>query len=275
MTAVAEAIAAGVIGDRLWFYTNYHCNLACRYCLTDSSPRAARRLLDLDAMIDIAGEALGLGYTGFGVTGGEPFLLPDLPARLARLADMAPVVVLSNATLFTDRLLKRMAPLAGRPVAVQVSLDSADADANDRLRERGNHRRVVDAIPLLRAAGLRVRVATTSEGLADDDRRRLCALHRALGVEDEDHVVRPVVRRGRAATEGIGVEATARDLPAELTITADGAFWSPFGPTVRDGRLDGDLLLTRTTRPLSIPAAAMVGVAEELSRGEEPSLGVR
>jgi sulfatase maturation enzyme AslB (radical SAM superfamily) len=23
---------------RLWLYANYHCNLACRYCLTDSAP---------------------------------------------------------------------------------------------------------------------------------------------------------------------------------------------------------------------------------------------
>ena len=44
-------------------------------------------------------------------------------------------------------------------------------------------------------------------------------------------------------------------------VTADGAFWSPFGPTVHGGRLDTDLLLTRTTRPLTIPAAAMLRVA--------------
>ncbi len=36
-----EAIAAGTIGSRLWFYTNYHCNLACSYCLTGSSPHVA------------------------------------------------------------------------------------------------------------------------------------------------------------------------------------------------------------------------------------------
>jgi hypothetical protein len=59
----------------------------------------------------------------------------------------------------------------------------------------------------------------------------------------------------------LGVVATLADLPAELTITADGAFWSPFGPTVHGGRLDTDLLITRTTRPLSIPATAMLRIA--------------
>jgi hypothetical protein len=57
---------------------------------------------------------------------------------------------------------------------------------------------------------------------------------------------------------GLGVEAGPADLPAELTISADGAFWSPFGPTVHGGRLDTDLLLTRVTRPLTRPAAALL-----------------
>ncbi|MGH8999849.1 MAG: hypothetical protein ACRDY7_10730 [Acidimicrobiia bacterium] len=52
------------------------------------------------------------------------------------------------------------------------------------------------------------------------------------------------------------------DHPAELTVTADGAFWSPFGPTVTNGDLDTDLLVTRTTTPLDVPAAAMVRLVE-------------
>jgi hypothetical protein len=144
---------------------------------------------------------------------------------------------------------------------VQVSLDSADPEANDGMRGPRNFEKVVDAIPRLRERGIAVRLATTTEGLEPDGLARLCELHRSLGVPDEDHVVRPVVRRGRALDHGLGVEAALADLPAELTITADGAFWSPFGPTVRGGRLDTDLLLTRTTRPLSIPAAAMLRVA--------------
>ncbi|HKA48608.1 MAG TPA: hypothetical protein VKK19_03335, partial [Candidatus Dormibacteraeota bacterium] len=96
---------------------------------------------------------------------------------------------------------------------------------------------------------------------------RLCTLHRSLGVADEDHVVRPIVRRGRAVDHDLGLDAQLTDLPAELTITADGAFWSPFGPTVHGGRLDTDLLLTRTTRPLSVPALAMLKVAGAFPAG--------
>ena len=261
MTAVAQAVAGGVIGGRLWLYANYHCNLTCTYCLTESAPAVARRQLPLERLAEIASEARETGFTALGVTGGEPFLVGGLPGALAAMASQLPTVVLSNGTLFTPRLLAEMAPLAGLDLAVQVSLDSADPEANDEMRGPRNFAKVVEAIPRLRALGLTVRVATTTEGMTPEALARLCDLHRSLGVDDEDHVVRPIVRRGRAVDHGMGMDAEPGDLPAELTITAGGAFWSPFGPTVHGGRLDTDLLVTRTTRPLSVPASAMLRIA--------------
>ncbi|MGH9188861.1 MAG: radical SAM protein [Acidimicrobiales bacterium] len=278
MTAVADAAAGGVLGDRVWLYSNYHCNLACAYCLTDSAPSSPRRDLSAEAMVTVARQAAELGFGALGVTGGEPFLRSDLPETLATLAAVLPTVVLSNATLFAGARLERLRPLADLDVAVQVSLDRAEAAANDELRAAGNHARVVEAIPRLVEMGIRVRIGTTLDPAAeigDDEKARLCALHRALGVGDEDHVVRPVVRRGRAAATDMGVPATAADLPPELTITADGAFWSPFGPTVRDGRLDTDLLVTRTTDPLDIPASALARLVEARPPGDDSRLGIR
>ena len=43
VSAVAEAIAEGRISARLWIYANYHCNLRCTYCLTESAPGVPRR----------------------------------------------------------------------------------------------------------------------------------------------------------------------------------------------------------------------------------------
>jgi MoaA/NifB/PqqE/SkfB family radical SAM enzyme len=261
VSGVAQAVADGIIGGRLWLYSNYHCNLTCTYCLTESAPRVARRQLPVERLPEIAVEARRTGFTSLGVTGGEPFLVAGLARALAGMAAELPTLVLSNGTLFNAGLLAQLEPLVGLEFAVQLSLDSADPDLNDAFRGPRNFARVLEAIPRLRAIGVRVRVATTSDGLEPEALARLCELHRSLGVPDEDHVVRPIVRRGRAAGAGMGVEAGLADLPAELTITADGAFWSPFGPTVQGGRLDTDLLVTRSTRPLSVPAAAMLKVA--------------
>ncbi|MGH3570635.1 MAG: radical SAM protein [Pseudonocardiaceae bacterium] len=273
--SVGVAVAGGRLPGRVWLYSNYHCNLACTYCLTESGPGVARRELPPTVMIEISRQARELGFTDLGVTGGEPFLVPAMPELLGELAEILPVVALTNGTLFSRRLLARVEPLAGLPVALQISLDRPDPDVNDAMRAPGNFRKVAAAIPELVGRGITVRIATTVESLDEVERERLCALHREWGVPDCDHVIRPIVRRGRAVAHGLGVLATQPDLPAELTITAAGAFWSPFAPTVRDGTLDTDLLITRTTRPLSVPAQALLRLIEARPPGGDSTLNIR
>ena len=273
--ALGAAIDAGRVADRLWLYSNYHCNLRCRYCLTESAPGVPRRLLGAGDMVESARQARALGFRALGVTGGEPFLLPDLPEVLAELARILPVLVLTNATLFTGRVLARLRPLAELPVALQISLDSAEPELNDEFQAPHNFEKVVAAIPRLVELGIPVRIATTGERNTPEQMERLCALHRSLGVPDEDHVVRPIVRRGRAIDHELGVAAEPKDLFPELTLTADGAFWSPFGPTVHAGRLDTDLLLTRQRLPLDRPARALLAAADANPEGHDATLNIR
>ncbi len=155
MTAIAAALGEGRVSPRLWMYANYHCNLRCTYCLTESAPGVPRRLLAPETMVAHAREARELGFTALGVTGSEPFLIDGMPDLIAELAGILPVVVLSNGTLFTGRRLAAIEVLAG-------------LDVNG------------------------VRIATTledPEAVDPGERARLCALHRSLGVGDEDHVV--------------------------------------------------------------------------------------
>lgn len=274
---VAEAIDAGTMGGRLWFYTNYHCNLECTYCLTASGPAVPRRLFDPGLVVDLVGQAKELGFTSIGVTGGEPFMVSTMPDLLERIADLLPVIVLSNATLFTGPRLDRVAAFAGRPIQIQVSLDAPDSGPNDTKRGEDNWSTVAEAVPALVARGVRVRLATTTEegALSAEDHERLCALHRSWGVPDEDHIVRPIISRGRAVADVLGVHADQSNLPAELCLTVDGAYWSPFGPTVNNGRLDTDLLITRTINPLRVPAGAMARLATGRPAGADAQLGIR
>jgi MoaA/NifB/PqqE/SkfB family radical SAM enzyme len=278
VTAVAEAIAAGAVGGRLWFYANYHCNLKCSYCLTESGPTVPRREFDAQAVLDRVDEAVELGFTAFGVTGGEPFIRDDMPELVAELARRLPTVVLSNATLFNERRLRALEPLADLPVHIQISLDHPDSIENDEMRGPENFRKVMEAIPKLVERGIGVRIATTledPEAVDPVERERLCELHRSMGIPDEDHVVRPIIHRGRAATNEMGLLAGFEQLEPELTLTADGAFYSPFGPTVRGGRLDTDLLVSRATAPLQRPVDALLKIADQLPDGHDASIGIR
>lgn len=273
---IAEAVRNGTLPGRVWLYSNYHCNLACSYCLTESSPRSERRILGAEQMVAVAEQAAELGFTALGVTGGEPFLLPWLPEAVLEMAHHLPLVLLTNGTLFSGERLERAAKLAHPNVALQISLDSHLPDVNDMARGPDNFAKVVEAVPRLIARGVRVRIATTIAGPADDPALDpLRELVISLGVAADDHLVRPIVRRGRADEFGLGVRAVARDIPSELTITADGAFWGSFGPTVRNGRLDTDLLLTRTILPLSIPANALLAAILGMPEGADAKLGIR
>jgi MoaA/NifB/PqqE/SkfB family radical SAM enzyme len=274
--SLARAVAEGRVGDRLWLYATYHCNLACVYCLTESSPRIAeRRTLTREAMRRAVEEARDLGFASVGITGGEAFMLPWFPEVLVELSAILPTLTLTNATLFTDRMLRRLEPLAGLEAALQVSLDSDEPARNDELRGPDNWSRVVESIPKLLGLGLCVRIATTVEHQTPEELERLCALHRGLGISDEDHVVRSVVRRGRADVEGLGVVPGATDILPELTITADGAFLNPFGPTVRHGRTDLDLLVGRQTQPLAATTERFLRVAADQPAGADVVRNIR
>lgn len=273
MSKVGESVSTGQLSGCLWLYSNYHCNLSCKYCLTESAPGVDRRLLGSERMLELAREGARLGFTSIGVAGGEPFLLKDMPELLAQLAEVLPVVVLTNGTLFTPALLERMRPLAELPVTLQVSLDAAAAARNDLNRQDGNFDVVMEALPRLVELGLKVRIATT--GGEEDGDPGLCELHRGLGIAEEDHIVRPVVRRGRAVDLDLGVEGSVDTLPPELTITADGAFWSPFSATIHEGKLDTDLLISRTVMPLDKPVDALLGLLKGRPPGGDVSLNIR
>jgi MoaA/NifB/PqqE/SkfB family radical SAM enzyme len=274
--AIRDAVSEGRMGDRLWLYATYHCNLACAYCLTESSPRIAnRRTLDADTMVRATREAKELGFSCVGITGGEVFVLPDFAETLQRVAEVLPVLALTNGTLFTERLLARLQPLSDLDVAFQLSLDSDEPARNDKLRGPENFAKVLDAVPRLLAQGLRVRIATTVADQGAAELERICALHRRLGIPDDDHVVRSVVRRGRAVTTGMGVGLGPTDVLPELTLTADGAFLHPFAPTVLNGRTDLDLLVSRQIAPLEAPARRFLSVVQEQPVGADVVRSIR
>ncbi len=277
MSSVSEALASGELPGRIWFYSNYHCNLTCTYCFTESSPGVAKRAMDPDQIIRIAREAKELGYTEFGITGGEPFLLPYMVDLLKELGSIGPTIVISNGTVFGPKRFARAVELAGHDVAIQISLDAPVPDLNDEMRGEENFAKVTNLIPRLVDAGVRVRIATTVEPdrLDRDQHDALCALHRGWGVSDDDHIVRPVITRGRAAEQEIGTSLAFHEFPAELTFSADGAWWGPFGPSMSGGRPDTDMLITRTVEPVATPAAALLRLAAGRPKGADTQLGIR
>ncbi|MCZ4101267.1 radical SAM protein, partial [Streptomyces sp. H39-C1] len=213
---------------RLWIYTNFHCNLACDYCAVASSPKAAPRTLPTETFRALVDEAVQAGFTELYLTGGEPFLHPDIIGLLDYASTELPTVVMTNAMLLRGRRAAGLADLADRKLTVQTSLDGATAHTHDLHRGSGSWQRTLDGIHHLIGLGLPPRVALTETEDNTHEIPAVAALLAGLGLPADHFAVRPLLRRGFAETgEEIGEDSS---IP-ELTVTADGLHWHPAGAT--------------------------------------------
>jgi MoaA/NifB/PqqE/SkfB family radical SAM enzyme len=238
MTPVADCPA---IAPRLWVYTNFDCNLSCSYCVARSSPRVERRALSLPSYRALIDEAAACGITEVFLTGGEPFLLPDIADRIRAAAERMQTTVLTNAMLFQGRRLETLRSLAGLDVIYQVSLDGADAATHDAYRGPGSWQKALAGIETLCSLGMTVAIGSTETPANSGALDALRCFVARLGIPAERHFIRPLARRG-FSTEGM--EVTAADLVPEVTVSVDGVYWHPLA-------CEDDLLVTRRVFPFA------------------------
>lgn len=230
---------------RLWLYTNFHCNLACDYCAVASSPKAAARTMPAGQFRGLVEEAVNEGFTEICLTGGEPFLHPDIMGLLDYASQRLPTVVLTNGMLLRGRRLDGLASLAGRALTIQTSLDGAHPMTHDAHRGAGSWARTVEGIRQAAALGLPVRVAMTQTPENAAEIPEVAGLLATLGVPGEGFAVRPLLRRGLS---GSGLDIGADSTIPELTVSTDGLHWHPAGA---DASTSPDMLLAGPGTPLA------------------------
>jgi uncharacterized Fe-S cluster-containing radical SAM superfamily protein len=252
------------LGSRLWLYTNFDCNLACDYCCARSSPRTAARRLPPDVARRACEEFAGLGGREILLTGGEPFLDPDLPHLVDAAARWAPVTILTNAMVIGRGSRRRMLDaLDPARVTMQVSLDSGTPDLHDRHRGTGSFDRARAGITLLRELGFRVRVAATVD---EADAAEEAGFHALLDADDippADRLVRRVARTGFAEH---GLELTIDTLWPEPALAADGAWWHPVAIT------EPDMQVASTPLPLVTALAVIRATLHDPNRDRHTAL---
>jgi uncharacterized Fe-S cluster-containing radical SAM superfamily protein len=168
LTARGEARATvALTGLRtLWINTGTLCNLTCRNCYIESSPRNDRlayiSAAEVAAYLDeIARDSLPTEEIGF--TGGEPFMNPDLPAMLAdALGRGFSVLVLTNAMRPMCKMAAALLALKaahGERLRIRVSLDHYAAPIHEAERGHRSFRPTVEGLAWLAREGFPVDVA--------------------------------------------------------------------------------------------------------------------
>lgn len=227
---------------KLWLYTNYDCNLKCSYCVAESTPTAPRRALGLANVQRLVDEAVELGFAEVFFTGGEPFILSDIYDMLAYSSARLTTNVLTNATFLRGKRLERLLAIANDNLVMQVSLDGGAPEHHDAYRGQGTWVKTVEGIKTLQGLGFRVRLSTTETPANSAHLDRVCEFHRALGIPEEDHFIRPLARRG-FSQEGLKVDKT--NLVPEVTVGSDGVYWHPLS-TDPDMRVRAEIFPLKT-----------------------------
>ena len=144
----------------------YACNYACTHCLSSSGRRDPRELStqQCEAVID---ELKRMQVFYINVGGGEPTIRPDFWHLLQYAVDRNIGVKFStNGSQITP---EKASYLASTPyVDVQISLDGATAEINDRVRGKGSFDIAVQALTRLRDAGFedaKISVVMTRENV--------------------------------------------------------------------------------------------------------------
>jgi Radical SAM superfamily len=189
--------------ETLWFNTGTLCNLTCRHCYIESSPKndrlvyltAAEAASYLDEI-----ERDGLPTSLIGFTGGEPFMNPELPAMLDDALQRGfDVLVLTNAMKPMTKCrpaLLRLRDCYGGRLTIRVSLDHYGRPVHEDERGRRSWQPTIDGLLWLARNGFAPHVAS-----------------RRLSGESE-----AAIRCGFAESfAGLGVSIDAED-PVALTV---------------------------------------------------------
>lgn len=149
ITAKGETRAAVTLTklDSLWLNTGTLCNIECANCYILSSPRNDSLVyLSLADVVPFLDDAKDIGTREIGITGGEPFMNPDIIAILdAALTRGFEILLLTNAMRpmmrpkMQEGLLGLREKYAGidEQLTLRISLDHYDANVHDAERGQG------------------------------------------------------------------------------------------------------------------------------------------
>jgi SynChlorMet cassette radical SAM/SPASM protein ScmF len=191
--------------ELIYFYLTEGCNLRCRHCWImseENSTRSRNAILDVGLFESILAQARPLGLKAIKLTGGEPFLHPQIHhfLEIIQAAELRPLVE-TNGVLVTPELADLLA-CCHKPF-VSVSLDGTDSATHEWVRQvPGSHRAAIQGIRYLVQAGLKPQIIFTIMRRNQDQIASIVQLAQELGAGSlKFNVVQPSPRGDRMREE--------------------------------------------------------------------------
>ena len=173
------------------FFFQWHltekCNLHCLHCYQEKGlfeeltfPEIKETLGEISLMLEDWSKTYGLTFqTSINVTGGEPFLRPDLFLILEEMIQQGyDLYLLSNGTLLDRDKARRLSRLPVR--GVQISLEGLEK-THEALRGKGSFAGALKGIGYLVEAGIPVTINTTLSEINREQFLEMIPLAQAWG----------------------------------------------------------------------------------------------
>lgn len=163
-----EGAAAMEAVKSAYVHVTQRCNLRCLGCYSDGPDR--NRLGD-PTVNDLA-RAFGIlaewGVRSINISGGEPFLRPDLPqiCQAAKAAGIERITVLSNGLALDGNAVQAAAPYVD---CISISFDGPSEDAPALIRGRQSFSALCDGLDTIAAAGVAPHIIATIHRLNTGD----------------------------------------------------------------------------------------------------------
>jgi mycofactocin biosynthetic radical S-adenosylmethionine protein MftC len=182
-----------------WEITS-RCNLSCSHCLSDAGA-ASPGELSREECRQIVDQLAALKVFQINIGGGEPFIRDDFPDFLNYAHEKGVVICVStNGTFMDDGLARWLSTLD--MLYLQVSLDGASAEVNDRIRGEGTYMVVLQALAALARHGVPFSINTVLTRLNFSQLDALREIAKEYGAELRVSRFRPS-GRGKASRDSL------------------------------------------------------------------------
>lgn len=144
-----------------------NCNLRCPHCYM-AAGKYKEVHLEINKIVEIIGKINEKnGTSDIVISGGEPFMFPDLLELLRRLSKNK-ITLFTNGTFINENNYKYVCEYCDE---VQISFEGISETCYEEIRGKGNYKRVRKAIELLKSEGMHIIIAVTLLPMVLDDVR--------------------------------------------------------------------------------------------------------
>ena len=161
------------------------CNFDCKMCymhLTKEQVQREGRILSTEEWLDIARQAVDAGVTAIDLTGGECLTHPGFREIYLYLINRGVhVAVLTNGQLITDEHVQLFRKY--KPSVVQISLYGSGSAGYINVTGKDGFRDVMNAIALLKSAGIHLKLSVTPNRFMRDDAAAMLDLLHEINVD--------------------------------------------------------------------------------------------